>query len=74
MVFNIILKILAYTITQNRRYKLTKKERKTFADDNIIILVDTRRLKLFGSPSNSLDHQGIWLDVREIYKTQHFLI
>ena len=73
MVFNIILKILAYTVTQNRRDKLTKKERKTFADD-IIILVDTRRLKLFGSPSNSLDHQGIWLDVREIYKTQHFLI
>ena len=51
MVFNIILKILAYTVTQNRRDKLTKKERKTFADDNIIILVDTRRLKLFGSPS-----------------------
>ena len=48
MVFNIILKILAYSITQNRRDKLTKKERKTFSDDNIIILVDTRRLKLFG--------------------------
>lgn len=46
MVFNIILKIPAYSITQNRnKRKLLKKERKTlFADDNIITLVDPRRL------------------------------